>query len=249
MAITRVQFKHQYLASSGTGYAFTSNNTAGNLLVLYVSSSWNGGAAQDFTVSDTAGNTWVKFNPKLFKASTGEIQVFYVLSCIGGANTVTVTQPANSAGDMGWTAIEYNASGGATWAVDATLTAGSSFDGSTVAGTTSFRTNAWSTAGGTNVILMGLADEQNTQATHTTVPANFSEINFDNTHVDAQAEWLDATAQTNVQSGWDVATSCDTYGLYVVAFTATATGTTPTTATDQPPTSTPRFERKEVVAY
>lgn len=117
--------------------------------------------------------------------------------------------------------MEINDSGGGTWGLDGGLPSGSSFDGSTIAATTSWRTNAWSTTGTNDYIFMGAGDEANTQGTHTPT-GSFSEIQWDNGHVDGQAEWITTSAQTSIQSGWDVATSVATWGLYVAAFTASS---------------------------
>lgn len=206
---------HIYLYGSGGNIVYGSNTTAGNLLFCKASSS--DATALTVTSPDSAGNTWSSFTGRTAQSGGVGMRIFYVLSAVGGADTVHI----NGGSDMGVTCFEYNASGGATWSVDSSLSSGSFFDGSTVSATTNIRTSAWSTAGADDLIYMQYADETNTQATHTTVPANFTEIQWDNGHVDADAVWVDAAAQTSLQSGWDVASSVSTYGLYVVAFTAT----------------------------
>jgi hypothetical protein len=141
------------------------------------------------------------------------------LSAAAGTPIITVTATGNVV-DIGFTASEYSSSGD-TWSVDSALSNGSVFDDKGLGGTTSARTNAWSTAGANDLILMAYMDEATTQATHTPT-TSFSEVQWDNGHVDGQAEWLGAGAQTSVTSGWNIATSCNTWALYVAAFTATA---------------------------
>lgn len=217
-AISQTQFQHLY---AGNSLAYGSANTAGCLLIAKTSQSGN----TNITISDTNGNTWVALPQLNFQSNTDAMRLFYVLSANAGANTVSVF----GGSDQGITIAEY-CEAGSTWQVDASLTNGSSFDGSTTGATTSPRTNAWSTSGSNDVIFMSYADENNTQATHTTSPAGFVEQQWDNSHVDGDAVWLNASAQTSIQSGWDVSTSMSTYGLYVAAFTATGSAT-PTNGT------------------
>lgn len=215
-AMSRVQVVHTYIFFTGNSISYTSNNTAGNLLIGKCSQ--NG--VTSMTVSDSQSNSWVSLAQQAFQSNTSSIRVFYVLKAKAGANSVTF---AGGSSDMGCTIAEFS-SGTDIWSIDSSLTNGSSFDCSTVGATTSPRTNAWSTAGTKDLIWMSYADEINGQASHTTVPNNFTEEQWDNTHIDADAYWLDATAQTSLQSGWNVATSMSTCGLYVAAFTAGSSG-------------------------
>jgi hypothetical protein len=102
-------------SSGGTSQAtaaFGSNNVAGNML-LVVAFSWNstGGAAT--SVSDTAGNTWSSSN----KFSTGVlasgncIDFWWVPSCLGAGNTVTVNYGATVF--ISVVCLEYSGFGGA----------------------------------------------------------------------------------------------------------------------------------------
>lgn len=212
-AITQVQYKHQYGATSGVGYAFNSNNSAGSLLVLSVST---GISTTFYSVTDTAGNTWSSLPFHHFNTNKA-IQIFYVLNANAGPNTVTVTSDGN---DMGFTMVEYSSSG-LPWTVDSGLTNGKFFDGVTGggAGTTQQYSGTYSTSGANDLIFVGQADENITQGSHTPT-AGFTEIQWDNGHVDAQEEWLGAPAQTNNNSGWDVGTSTNTWAIYLAAFTA-----------------------------
>lgn len=69
--------------------AFTSNNTAGNTLVV-VCGVGNTGA---ITVTDSLGNTYTKVTT----ATQGSVQsgMYFVSGCLGGGNTVTVTPSAS----------------------------------------------------------------------------------------------------------------------------------------------------------
>src|SRR5580698_2331986 len=74
--------------ASPLALAFTSNNTAGNILVCAGRN--GGGTYAPSTIVDSQGNTWVRLISDNW--STGnEFFVFYCLNCKGGANTVTVT--------------------------------------------------------------------------------------------------------------------------------------------------------------
>jgi hypothetical protein len=66
--------------------AYNSNNAAGNLLVVAVGAATNG---KTFAVSDTQGNTYQSLSALTDVPATSELQIFYVLSCKAGANTVT----------------------------------------------------------------------------------------------------------------------------------------------------------------
>jgi hypothetical protein len=81
-AIARVQ---QNNAATGM-VAFTSSNTAHNLLVCTVCS--QSGVAQS-APTDTLGNTWVLAGTQQSLTGCGDVAIWYVKDCLGGANTVT----------------------------------------------------------------------------------------------------------------------------------------------------------------
>ena len=75
---------------SGTvnSLAFSSNNTAGNLIVVYAV--W--GNTQPVTLTDTAGNSYASAAPATrWNNGAWSSQVFYAKSVAGGANTVRAT--------------------------------------------------------------------------------------------------------------------------------------------------------------
>lgn len=81
-------------AATGTtqAQAFASNNTAGSLLVAAVA---GGASGTTFTVTDTAGNTWLPAGSAYFDSDRAVmVQLFYVPNCVAGANTVTLTLSA-----------------------------------------------------------------------------------------------------------------------------------------------------------
>jgi len=80
------------------------------------------------------------------------------------------------------------------------------------------------TTGSNDYLYAIYGDESTTQASHTPTPASFTEVQFDNTHIDGTGEWKNATAQTLVKIGWDIATANTTVGVGVVAFTNTPAG-------------------------
>lgn len=96
MAISFVQGKSSTFGA-GVGLAYTSNNTAGNLLVCVSSL----GSATSLSISDTQSNTWVQadFSSTWSNNSTTSA-FFYALNCKGGANTVTVVNQSAAKADL-----------------------------------------------------------------------------------------------------------------------------------------------------
>jgi hypothetical protein len=82
-----VGFSNGGSTNTGVG-AFSSNNTAGNLLIVQVRSQVGGVN----TCTDTLGNTYTKFYDNTVSGSSQFMTSFYCLNCRGGANTVTVTE-------------------------------------------------------------------------------------------------------------------------------------------------------------
>jgi len=87
--ISRVQFAN----AASTSCAYTSNNTAGNLLVCTARAGYQGTPV----VSDSNGNTWqqaVFYDPQGSPSYNGII-IWYAMNCNAGANTVSVTYSAS----------------------------------------------------------------------------------------------------------------------------------------------------------
>ena len=75
-------------ATTTNAVAFSSANTAGNLLVVYAI--WDNTSAA--SISDTRGNTYASVAPaSRWKGSAWSSQVFYAKNVAGGANTVTLS--------------------------------------------------------------------------------------------------------------------------------------------------------------
>ena len=107
MGIARVQVLHEYVAVSGTGYAFTSNNTAGNFLVVSVVGADNITPSPSIAVSDSQGNTYTALTLAIYGVLNGSLtQMFYAPNIKGGANSVKAT--VAGVGDLGFTAVEYS---------------------------------------------------------------------------------------------------------------------------------------------
>jgi hypothetical protein len=71
--------------------AFSSNITAGNLLIAALAS---GIAGDTLTVSDSLGQTWTPISATFSAPSSVAMRVFYVQNCASGACTVTGTGTA-----------------------------------------------------------------------------------------------------------------------------------------------------------
>ncbi|MDD5164996.1 MAG: peptidoglycan-binding protein [Candidatus Pacebacteria bacterium] len=85
-----VQNRSVYPTGKGpTGLSFTSNTTAGNLIVVAVSSYINAGAG-DVTIQDSSSNTFVKVSEK-DSGNNSKVYLYYAKNIIGGPDTVTVS--------------------------------------------------------------------------------------------------------------------------------------------------------------
>ena len=95
---TNVQNRAKEVNSGTTNaLAFSSNNTAGNLIVAYVI--WNNSGS--VSMSDSRGNAYTSAAGRTAWGSGWSSQVFYAKGIAGGANTVTATF-ANAIGASGW---------------------------------------------------------------------------------------------------------------------------------------------------
>jgi|SRR5665213_313440 len=99
MSITFVQVNANWNGGSGTApvtAAFTSANTAGNLLfvtVIWYSSTTTATA----TITDSQGNVYTPVAARIaFFGTSGYLQSFYCANCKAGANTVTLTLSASN---------------------------------------------------------------------------------------------------------------------------------------------------------
>lgn len=123
MAITFVQAASQNdNNTSGTtsSKAFSSNNTAGNILVLTIV--WTPRANTISSITDTLGNTWTPALATQTNNNSPElsnIAIYYVQNAKAGSNTVTITW--SSTGNFAcWTISEFSSGIAGTWTVDKT---------------------------------------------------------------------------------------------------------------------------------
>ena len=209
---TRVNFKHQYSATSGTGISLGFAVSAGDLLVIQMAG--GSGTLGTDTVSDSINGSWTCLSSQTYNSGK-HIQLCYFLS--SGAGTPTVTPTYAGVGDFGWTVIAYHQTAG-SWSLDSSLTSGSFKDGSTVSTTTTPTTDTWSTGGSYDVII-GTYGEESTSLTVLTAGTNFTLVQADTNHNDAQEEWIGATAQTNQTASFTQSPTNATWGLYLAAFT------------------------------
>lgn len=218
--ITRVQFVHDYIATSGVAASFASNVTAGDLVVVLYSAN----VAANPTVTDGLGSTWHCFGQKVVSGSGDTFQnLCYTLSSNGGGKNITLTDA--SASDMGFTAIDYNGIG--TWTVDSSLPSGIYTDGSTLSlSTFTPTTSTWSTGGANDVIVNGYGNEDEAFGT-ITATSPFSLVQSDPVHTDAQSDRINVGAQTNQTASFSVTSSVTFWGIYTAAFTLSSSGTTP----------------------
>jgi hypothetical protein len=215
-AITRVNTLHQYIASSGTGYSL-GTVTAGNLIVCKVSSGNNG----TVSLSGSVNGAYTQLTQRIFDTNFSH-DMFYKLSSGAGAESITIT---TSNTDNGISCAEFQDSGAGTWSFDTSI----SVDGSAQAATASPRSGNYTTSGN-GVVYMSFADEtatwSGTCATFPCPTGSFSNINWDNTHIDADAEWLNSTAGTQ-SSGWDATSAASTHwSIFVAAFKTSSGGAT-----------------------
>ncbi len=105
MSISLVQFPVPF---SNTGApltslqeSFSSNNAAQNFLLCSVILQGTGTNNDTIAIADTLHNTYQSLISQSFSAGSCLLRVFYVASCIGGANTVTATiSGGNSTGGI-----------------------------------------------------------------------------------------------------------------------------------------------------
>jgi hypothetical protein len=134
MALTRAQAAViQESPVESTPYAYGSNTTAGNVLVVVVTAT---GTGTCFTgITDSASNTWQSIALYSQTPNGGgqcQTKIWYTLSCTGGACSVTGTGSTNTVGMMalfeygGFASASLGVSAGTTSPVGTTLTPASS---------------------------------------------------------------------------------------------------------------------------
>ena len=90
-------------AVSSVSVAFSTNNTAGNLIIAFVRMSTT---SQTVTLADSAGNTYTQAVAQSQTSDGSQVRLFYAKNIVGAANTVTATFSASN--NHPWLAIyEY----------------------------------------------------------------------------------------------------------------------------------------------
>ena len=84
---------------------FTSNNTAGNLIVVFAY--WYNTSPTTVVVTDSAGNTYYQAGPSVVANASTTMGIFYAWNIVGGANTVTVNFSPFSSGGNDVVIAEY----------------------------------------------------------------------------------------------------------------------------------------------
>lgn len=175
MTISKVQHKHTYV---GTTAAFSSNVTAGNLIIVWVSGS--DGTSSDASCSDNLGNTYTKVGQ--VRENRTSAAAYYAIVTTGGSCTVTAQA---GAGDHGLTAYEYTSTVGS-------FTSGEYVSGEVVgvpSGTTLTRS---ATLSSTGMLFSGWANELNNFLSGWT--SNLTQIARDTGHYDASAHGLNLSS-------------------------------------------------------
>ncbi len=168
-AISLVQSNSTYPGGTGpTGLAFSSNNTAGNLIVVGVQGANN---SADPTITDTRGNTYVKVGSVHGGSGTAYSYLYYAKNIAAGANTVTVTLPNGN--DLGFHISEWSG-------VDTTSPFNaSSSDVATSSVTVWSTTNLTTTAADT--VLIAFTGTENSAETFT-AGTNFTKLTEQTSH-------------------------------------------------------------------
>lgn len=121
--VTRGFMAQGFVQTASTGFsvaasylkAYTSNNTAGNLLIAFVNT---GNSTTGWTFSDTQGNSWT--TQITHGSANPSVVVGYAFNCKAGANTVTAT----NAGTQTNSALAIFEYGGPLDTVDAFASSG-----------------------------------------------------------------------------------------------------------------------------
>jgi hypothetical protein len=122
MANSLVQQRDSHLSANSISLAYSSNNSAGNLLVAAVS--WqNIGSSAGLAVSDTLNGAWVQDKVQL-GVTTGSVALYSFRGCAAGANTVTASI-TSAGGTMELAIYEFSGGGNTAWTLTTTASAAS----------------------------------------------------------------------------------------------------------------------------
>lgn len=187
--------------------AYSSNNIAGNLLVM-VTRVYNGGSAT-YTVTDTLGNTWVKAPGGFLSHSTASVDLWYVANCLGGPNTVTLTITNPVSTFPRFIIAEYSGI--------ATVSALDTQSGAQGTGTISNSGNIITAQA--SELLVGFTENETTSGTANTPNAGFSAVRAFTTNRDLYLydQTVSSTGTYSFGSTWGVSVG---WGDFIAAFKA-----------------------------
>jgi hypothetical protein len=222
MAAVRVQQNHDYTGPpiGSRVLAFSSNNTAGNLLITFMS--YNRTEPVPIPqVSDSRGNVWNVISPNLdFDTSGDNVTMYaaYAMNCAAGANTVTwANLTGNGWGDSGIEILEYSG-------IVLTSALNTSSQITAAIGTpTSAPVSASITTTQQCLIIACLSDEHTPQSS-VLAGTGYTTVQSDPTHIDAQAELLGASAGTRTVP-FALSNPSETWIIQVLAFKEVTSGT------------------------
>lgn len=214
MSQTRVQNKElQGSLSSGSTIAFTSNVTAGSLLVL-LAGQQSANNRPITAVSDNLNGSWTRAIVVGTAGSTRQAEVWYLTNSLGGACTITLTW-SNGTDTKDFQAIEY--SGCDTVSpldvTDSILGASSTNQ--------QYATNS-DTTSSNGAVTLGVSALNGSDAGWTST-SGFTQITSTNTSI-TFAERIDAGSITT--NGSYTLTNPRTFSAVMVSFKAPASGTT-----------------------
>lgn len=185
---------------------YPSVNVAGNLLVGVSSSE---GSLATATISETNGNTWTSAGPQFdlpSGAGPGELRIWYVPNCNGGANTVTINTAAS---DFSWAIYEF---GNIVTSSPVDVQKQTFQNGNTTTPTSDAFTTTQR-----DLIFFCFADEQTAQAGAFTAGTGYVMGESHTNHVDAQQYSLGSSAGSKSPFITCV-TSTATWGLWCIGF-------------------------------
>jgi len=211
----RVQSRHAYFANTSVGamvLAYSSSNTAGNLLVTFAS--YNRTGPRIPSVSDSQGNTWQVISPSIDFTTVGDnvtMYAAYAMNCAGGPNTVTWSDgTGNGFGDSGLEILEYSG------IVTTNALDGSFQKTATIGSPTRTPITDSFTLNQRDLVLVCFADEHTPQSS-VLAGSGYTTIQSDPGHIDAEAEILGIDAGSKTAS-WVLSNPSETWSIQVMAF-------------------------------
>ena len=185
--ITRVQTFHTYPATAKSSYAFSSSNSAGNLIVVILLGQTAITGTTNTSVTDTQGNSYTAltaaFNQSIHDSYS---QIYYTYNCKSGSNSIIPDW--GYLGDVGFQATEYSGVKSTSDPLDTTMSPQFAVGNNT----TSLTSNSFNPQSG-SLIVTGYSNENIDPGT-TTANDGITVFEYDNKHYDLVGDSLSATA-------------------------------------------------------